>query len=181
MTEFSVYGLFDPEEPEVLKYIGSTSAQLSKRVADHVSEIRFRLKHKKRLTAPKMVWLVGLLKEQRVPGIRLLGTAPSKAKAEQLEQVFINESPDCLNVKAARGSGGRPVGTKKPREQRATLIGCLRDDLRKKYFELRLKQGYPEPELSVHGSTANRKHYDALAKSGSRIRVFQMTSYDVQI
>lgn len=67
----SIYALFDPREPDVVRYVGKTQMKIETRRTRHVGEARRGLKNH------RGNWIRGLLKDGFAPEVRLLAEVPA--------------------------------------------------------------------------------------------------------
>ena len=65
--EIKIYGLFDPREPDIIKYVGKTKMSLRKRLQAHIDESRRKLNG-----TYKIHWVNSLCKENIKPDIKIL-------------------------------------------------------------------------------------------------------------
>jgi hypothetical protein len=78
----SIYALFDPRQPDVVRYVGKTYMKIETRRTRHVGEARRGIKNH------RGYWIRNLLADGIVPGVRLLSEVPS-SDWQKHEQTFI--------------------------------------------------------------------------------------------
>ena len=66
----SIYALFDPRKPDVVRYVGKTCMKIETRRTRHVGEARRGLKNH------RGYWIRSLLVDGVIPGVRLLAEVP---------------------------------------------------------------------------------------------------------
>lgn len=176
---YTVYGLSDPRTPDILRYVGRTSAHHKKRTSDHIAAARFREPDDR---PPVMVWLAEL-DEQGIRAMStVLGIYDSDAQAEQVESALI-ETFKGLLLNSPRGNtrSGRPVGSRdKPGAiERKKQAWEQSVQLRKRSQQVavvrrRQELGYPYPELpALH--PLNEDHYRARRGIPPRSMEFSIT------
>ena len=94
----SIYALFDPRQPEVVRYVGKTCKKPETRRTRHVGEARRGIKNH------RGCWIRSLLADGIVPGVRLLAEVPSSDWQKQ-EQTFIALYRDTLANSTDGGEG----------------------------------------------------------------------------
>jgi len=102
-----VYALFDPREPEAIRYVG-LSNDMSRRLTDHLSEARRHCKTFVR-KSHKLNWLAGLLTDGLKPAIRTLAIVETAQEAARVEQAYIarlRKRNDCRLTNDTEGGEG---------------------------------------------------------------------------
>ena len=191
--KFYVYALVNPEHPEQHVYYGSTSQPPKKRLSDHVSEVKFKVKHGTRLTH-KMEWIASLLLCGLRPQMVVLQKYRTEEAATAAEQRMIDANPMCLNVQ--RAGGGRPVGSKDSpeacRKKQLAAIERYKDldtpafnrafDDRWLVSQLyragrRMEMGFPDPHLGARYSLPNRRHFRELLRADPNFKIEPVHAY----
>ena len=85
----SIYALFDPRNPDVIRYVGKTSKSIEFRRTRHVGEARRGLQNH------RGNWIRSLLSEGVIPSVRLLSEVPT-AEWQEGERYFISLYRDTL-------------------------------------------------------------------------------------
>lgn len=191
--KFYVYALVNPEHPEQHVYYGSTSQPPKKRLSDHVSEVKFKIKHDIRLTH-KMEWIASLLLHGLRPEMVVLQKYRTEEAATQAEQRLIDANPNCLNSQKA--GGGRPVGSRDTpetcRKKRLAAVERYKDldtapinlAFDDKWIVsqlyragLRMELGFPDPHIRPRHSLANRRHYRELLRADPSFHIEPVYKY----
>ena len=95
---YSIYGLVDPEDPELVRYVGATHRPISQRIAEHVRDA------KTGRPSPVNRWVAYLLALGRRPCYVVLGAASEDW--QEVEAFYIATTPNVLNVTV--GGAGHP-------------------------------------------------------------------------
>ena len=96
----SIYALFDPREPQTVRYVGKTVKLLAARLVNHLSDAR-----RERDPSHKRHWISSLLADGVTPGIRLLETV-CDANWENRERFWIRQFAGALTNGNDGGRGG---------------------------------------------------------------------------
>lgn len=80
---FKIYALFDPREPDIIRYVGATGYDLNERLSNH-----FGFDRKKKTVNRKEQWLIGLAESGIRPQIKLLETC-DEFEVERKERQWI--------------------------------------------------------------------------------------------
>ncbi len=94
-----LYGLFDPLTDE-LRYIGKTTASLSRRLVTHKSEALAKRK------THRHKWVASLLDLGLEPKIELLDTVPGNGCGAEIAMIGIARSLGCKLVNGTAGGDG---------------------------------------------------------------------------
>lgn len=92
---FSVYGIYDPVDPEHVRYIGYTGRNLVDRLASHIEGVIRNLQ--KELQRKSVRWaysqkgIAKIISENRAPEIFVIAEAGTKENAHILEKLYIRE------------------------------------------------------------------------------------------
>jgi hypothetical protein len=154
---FTIYGLSDPRQPAVLKYIGQTAVHYRKRGCDHVAQAKFRLKRNIKMP-PVMQWILELDAEGLEPVTTPLFFFEEREEAVEAERYLVthpNINPYLLNIGSYRG--GRPPQRIDGRNKRAPVPKMTRPAATQQAWETsaanrrlyRAFIGAPHPEVGL--------------------------------
>lgn len=108
---FLVYGLYDPSQPDEVKYVGITRQKLRARLYNHVTESRRKLN----VNCMKESWIRGLLSQDKRPLIKCLyegvGVDDMYEKEAEIIERLRSEGADIFNICAG---GARDFGRESP-------------------------------------------------------------------
>jgi hypothetical protein len=85
-----VYGLFDPAEPDVVRYVGYTAKDADRRLREHVRESR-------KLKCHRHKWVAKLVAEGRRPGLVVLETLSEGDDWHERERFWIASFDGLVN------------------------------------------------------------------------------------
>lgn len=107
----SIYALFDPREPGVVRYVGKTIRPLNERLWRHLGDLRHNADR-----SHKRNWLIGLDREGVRPGIRLLEIVADGADWQERERFWIAALSWRLTNGNSGGLGGH-IWTQEARQK----------------------------------------------------------------
>lgn len=100
-----IYGLYDPREPHIVKYVGKTKMTLIKRLQAHIDESK-----KSNSLTHKINWIKKLLKENIRPEIRLIEICEENIWQEK-EKYYIKKYRKVFNLtNTSDGGFGGSIG-----------------------------------------------------------------------
>lgn len=94
----AIYALYDPRDPDVVRYVGKTKTKIEIRRMRHVGEARRGLKNH------RGNWIRSLLNAGVIPGVRLLAEVPAEVWPEY-ERQFIAQYKNTLTNGTDGGEG----------------------------------------------------------------------------
>jgi hypothetical protein len=125
----SIYGLFDPREPDHIRYIGKTVGVWNGRRRAHINEARERTDHK----GKRLIWIRSLLAEGIQLGVVLLFITNEdnwETVERTLVKIYRMEGHDLLNVHRGGSwyKGGKNRGYIEPESdeiKQARIAKCI--------------------------------------------------------
>lgn len=148
---FTVYALSHPDEPNLIRYVGRTGVDPRKRLSDHISATKFRVKNGIQMP-PVMHWIQDLLLEHKRPIITTLSRCKTEDAAISAEMTLIRTlTGTILNSPLIMYCvGGKKLGHHDtPEAVRNKRLARAEVKTPEYHIKVREEQGYPRPDLSI--------------------------------
>jgi group I intron endonuclease len=77
METIVIYGIFHPDKPEIIRYVGKTKKDIKERLRQHI------YLSKKNIKRPLYLWIKKMLKENKIPEIKVIEVTNDKEWVEK--------------------------------------------------------------------------------------------------
>ena len=146
MSDATIYALFDPREPALVRYVGKTEKTMQFRLSRHLAETRLGLK------AHRFHWIASLLASGITPAIRLVAKVPA-SEWQLHERKWIKHYRNAGHPLTNGSNGGD--GLDSDAWKRVWSSADLRERQSKS-----LKAHYTKPEALAKRSRISRQRYE---------------------